>query len=370
MLSTKKTSRFRVLDSLRGFASILVVIHHFMVFNEKKLLGTVDEKLYQLLTFLSSLNYLAVLFFFVLSGFSIGYSLKGKLLASKAETNNYLYKRFRRIIPVYILALAFSLFIGFLLNKEYEPTYSATNLIGNLLFLQTSASATSYWFSPYGQNGPLWSLAYEMFFYLFLPILSFAILRYRVLSRLKILVILFLLSIISIVFNKYVLFVPFLSFLSLFIVWWVGFELAEKKENLKEFYLMMVALFFFGIATQIMANQIPSATIVEMGQGILMGLGLYLLFFINSIWVSPVKNWIKKIFNILFEQVGHGSYALYALHYPLFIYMNALGLKPSFQIIFTFVLLICCIMIEKWAIKQKFSFFNLNYMAIKDPKVG
>jgi peptidoglycan/LPS O-acetylase OafA/YrhL len=188
MLSTqqKQHSRLRVLDSLRGFAAVLVVIHHFMVFNEKKISGLISNEFYYFLQFLSSLNQLAVLFFFVLSGFSIGYSLKGRLLKNRVEANNYLYKRLRRILPIYILALIFSLIIGILINNEHAPTYSLYNFIGNILFLQTSINATSYWFSPYGQNGPLWSLAYEMFFYLFLPVLSYVILRFKIKSGIKI----------------------------------------------------------------------------------------------------------------------------------------------------------------------------------------
>lgn len=370
MISAQRQSRFRVLDSLRGFAAVLVVIHHFMVFNEKKILGLVNNEFYHFLQFLSSLNHLAVLFFFVLSGFSIGYSLKGKLLKSRAETNNYLYKRLRRIIPIYTLALIFSLIIGIVINNEHAPTYSLYNLIGNMMFLQTPINATSYWFSPYGQNGPLWSLAYEMFFYLFLPILSYVIFRFQIKSGTQILGLIFVLSIASIVFNKYILFLPFLSFLSLFIVWWVGFEIAISRLNKRRGILIWGILLLFGLSTQFFNNHLPSSTIIEMGEAVLMALVLYLLFKINDSWLSPIKNGIKKIFNFFFEQVGHGSYALYALHYPLFIYMNAKGFKPSSQIFFTFVMLFFCIMLEKWTVKQKFSFFKLNYLAIKKSKIG
>jgi hypothetical protein len=158
--------------------------------------------------------------------------------------------------------------------------------------------------------------------------------------------------------------------LSLFIVWWVGFEIAMSRNNKKSGILIWAILLLFGLSTQFFRKHLPSATIIEMGQGILMATGLYLLFIINDRWLSPIKNGIKSVFNFFFEQAGHGSYALYALHYPLFIYMNAKGFMPSSQIFFTFVLLFCCIMIEKWTIKQKFSFFKLNFLAIKHAKIG
>ncbi len=369
-MSTNKTSRFRILDSLRGLAAVLVVIHHFMVFNETKLFGVINDRLYSFLQYLSSLNHLAVLFFFVLSGFSIGYSLKGNLLTNKGQTNTYLYKRFKRIIPIYLLALLFSLIVGLLIKNVHQPSYSITNLVGNLLFLQTAVEATPYWFSPYGKNGPLWSLSFEMFFYLFLPFFSYLIIKIRLYARIRIWILLVCLTVVSILINKYVIFIPLLSFLSLFAIWWMGFEVAIDRFKKPKHTINWALFLFLGLAIQMFKDFVPSATVIELGQGFLMGVVLYLLFRLNDLWSSPLKALGKKIFNFFFEQAGHGSYALYALHYPLFVYMNDLAIDTSLQIFFTFVLMICCIMIEKWTAKQSFSFFRLNYLCINTSKVG
>jgi len=167
------TKRIAILDSLRGLAALIVVFHHVFVYNIAALEQALEQVpwLLSALNFVSNLNHLAVLFFFVLSGFAIALATQKLDLTQNQDTNVYLYRRFRRILPLYWIAIGFTCLIG-MLNGNYwsNDSYSVVNLIGNLLFLQTSDKIGAYWFSPYGLNGPLWSLSYELFFYLFFPI--------------------------------------------------------------------------------------------------------------------------------------------------------------------------------------------------------
>lgn len=367
MLSQKTHyKRLHFLDSLRGIAALLVVFHHFMVFNEKQLESWVSKPLLQIFRFISDLNVEAVLFFFVLSGFSIGLAQKGDFLDNKERTNNYFYKRFKRILPIYWLALAFAFFIGLLISNHKEASYSLNNLLGNLLFLQTSAQATAYWFSPYGNNGPLWSLAYEFFFYLFFPLISWTVFHLNWLKSRRLLwTSLFILSLFSIAINKYILFNPPFAFLSYFIIWWAGFQIARDQMHNRKSLFFWFVIIIASVLMQMFKHQVPSTSMIEIAKGLLIASLFYLLLLLNTIWHSPFKNNIKNIFNFCFEQVGHGSYALYALHYPLFIYLDHYKILWMYQIISIFGLLICCIFLEKWTIKKAFRIFKLNYMRIK-----
>jgi peptidoglycan/LPS O-acetylase OafA/YrhL len=368
---TTPINRLHFLDSLRGIAALIVVFHHFMVFNGNALRSKVSAPFMNVLYFISDLNVEAVLFFFVISGFSIGLAQRGELLKSRSAANIYFYKRFKRILPIYLIALGLAALVGLFINSLQKESYSLANLLGNLLFLQTAAGATDYWFSPYGQNGPLWSLAYEMFFYIFFPIFSVLLLKTKSFEN-KIIAFCFLIccTLASIVVNKSFVFIPLFAFLSFFIVWWMGFEIAVEYLNRAPDFIFWGLLLGTCCILLLLQHRIPSATIIEIIKSLLIGSFLYLTLFLNLQWSSKVKNGLKAMINKVFKSLGHGSYALYALHYPIFILMNHLGVRWTYQIIFIFVLVICCIFLEKALTRQKFSIFALNYMLVNQKKLG
>lgn len=108
-----KHNRIEYLDSLRGLASLSVVLSHFF-------LGYGIDSKSKLINF-SPLHFFydgfaAVTFFFVLSGYVLTLSL------SKNETlelNSFFLKRIFRIIPSYIFVLFFSLFLYFFFNVTH-----------------------------------------------------------------------------------------------------------------------------------------------------------------------------------------------------------------------------------------------------------
>src|SRR5690606_32102718 len=122
-----RKKRLIILDSLRGLAALIVCFHHFFVFNHGALQNIFSQKTYSTFSFISDLNLEAVLFFFVLSGFCIGLSTKGKNEFSRETLNNYLYRRFKRILPVFWIALAFTWFCGLLMNRLHLFDYSLRN---------------------------------------------------------------------------------------------------------------------------------------------------------------------------------------------------------------------------------------------------
>lgn len=126
--------------------------------------------------FLTAFSHQAVLVFFVISGFLVG----GDLLLRRRRTEpfllGYYINRFSRIYIVMVPALA----VGFIVDSVgrqifpnsgiydapfFESVFNTTNMLWALLQQQ------SIWTTQAGTNGPLWSLACEMWYYVTFPLL-------------------------------------------------------------------------------------------------------------------------------------------------------------------------------------------------------
>jgi peptidoglycan/LPS O-acetylase OafA/YrhL len=92
----------------------------------------------------------AVLIFFILSGYVIGLTNTNNF--SKNNAQLYLLRRGTRLLPMYFLAIAMSYFVS--------PVDSLKTVVGNIFFLQNLAVPII------SGNGPLWSLNYEVIYYL------------------------------------------------------------------------------------------------------------------------------------------------------------------------------------------------------------
>lgn len=135
------------LESLRGIVALLVVCYHYTDPTYKPTgLGSY-----------SAPGHLGVLVFFILSGYVIGLAYNDKPI-SFATIGTYLHKRFLRLYPIYVVCLL----LAFLVATQ---PYPLKTILGNL-------TMTQVWLTPVvEENGPLWSLNFEVLFYLlFIPI--------------------------------------------------------------------------------------------------------------------------------------------------------------------------------------------------------
>lgn len=106
----------------------------------------------------------SVIGFLLVSGYSIAASLA-------RNSREFYRRRFLRIYPLYLLAVVLAIALAWAANQPvaaansvFEPTTWKV-AIGNLLLLQT------FLVKPVPLNGPVWSLAVEVFFYALAPVL-------------------------------------------------------------------------------------------------------------------------------------------------------------------------------------------------------
>lgn len=84
--------RYQLLDGLRGVAAFVVIFYHF---GEGFATSAVDQ-------FMNH-GYLAVDFFFVLSGFVLGYAYDGRWAKGKMTAGNFMLRRVIRLQPMVVL---------------------------------------------------------------------------------------------------------------------------------------------------------------------------------------------------------------------------------------------------------------------------
>lgn len=181
-------ARIAAIDWLRGVAALLVCAGHlraafFVEWARVDDRGPVQAGLY----FLTGLGHQAVMVFFVLSGYLVGGAVLKAHQSGRFAWPGYLMARLVRLWVVLIPCLLLTLVIDGVtlslapqaLQGAYESLWHSgprageyqrdgATLLGNLLFMQT------LWVPVLGSNGPLWSLAYEFWYYLAFPCLLIA----------------------------------------------------------------------------------------------------------------------------------------------------------------------------------------------------
>jgi peptidoglycan/LPS O-acetylase OafA/YrhL len=311
------TNTFASVDAARGLAASIVLIHHLTVFFPSAITklfgqGTTAARSIELL---SALNTEAVMLFFVISGFCIRSSSQKLDFRHWNDALYYGRRRFARIVPLYWLALAFAGLIGVILKLSGDHAYSLATLIGNLGFLQTSEAAKGVWFVPYGQNGPLWSISYEAFYYALFPVALLLERRCRIESATSSLAVAYGFS--TVAFVAYELSPnPITLFAIYFCVWRLGVCAFDVLQNSRDRnWSMGFIVVAAGILSLVIAWH-TSANLTNIRNGTV----------IAALWIA-LQSWpaaqsistllpISKLISY-FARIGAISYGLYLLHYPL-----------------------------------------------------
>lgn len=140
-----------ILDGLRGVAALAIVVFHFM------------EWVYEPAENFIGHGFMAVDFFFCLSGFVIGYAYDDRL--KKIGLKQFFLSRLIRLQPMVVFGSIIGL-LAFLLDPlaTYQFTYSFGRIILLFicsLFLIPLPTMSERSFNLFGLNAPAWSLFWE-----------------------------------------------------------------------------------------------------------------------------------------------------------------------------------------------------------------
>jgi peptidoglycan/LPS O-acetylase OafA/YrhL len=178
------------MDATRAVAAVLVVFSHVRDLVLRDYAGNAGAAL-KAFYFVTGFGHIGVIVFFVLSGYWISRSVIRRA-NDPAFWPDYLVDRLSRLWIVLVPALLIGgildgiglhlgapLYTGATGARSIDPADVASTgwwtLSANLIFLQSLVVPT------FGSNGPLWSLAYEFWYYFWFPAL-WLLLRHRRLS--------------------------------------------------------------------------------------------------------------------------------------------------------------------------------------------
>lgn len=298
------------LEALRGLAALYVVFHHTV--SNKFTIADVNVGV--ILRFGQE----AVILFFLLSGFVISYSYQR---TSKKDFAAYFARRSVRIyVPLLFAFLASYLSLSYNAGAWVNPQFG--QLLANLAMLQDWPEARpTVIAAQYMDNGPLWSLSYEWWFYM----LFFPLIRYvkEENQRDNIVFGVAILAAITQLFYTHFA-IRVLMYLA---IWWSGVYLSNRyiQGELDSWKSLAKPVAAMSVIVLILSIGVFEAR----QQGLPIALGrhplievryfVFALFAVALAWVWRSLHW--RLFDILlkpFALLAPISYAIYILHDPLF----------------------------------------------------
>ncbi|MES2568821.1 MAG: acyltransferase [Verrucomicrobiota bacterium] len=320
----------RSLDALRGLLATYVLLGH-----SRWLLWAGHEEwsrhahalLEKIIVYASALlryGHEAVTVFFVLSGFFIHLRFAQSSADKRQEEfqwSRFFQRRLHRLLPPYWLALGLTVVLDAIGRHFCSALYNGTtgNTLLDLNFAQTGFSSgavlPALLMLPkslgigFGSNGPLWSLAFEVVYYLLYP-------AWLGLRRLNAVAAYLAAPLIG--FGALLL--PQVTFISAVLqyypVWIAGAALAEILCRPGKSLLALACPLGVGIFAWIGFRLVPSNAWVLLGSASA-GFIAVLLF---ARLPSGICNF--RVHRIA-EQVGLRSYSLYICHFPILCLMSA-----------------------------------------------
>lgn len=301
------------IDGLRAIAVIPVILFHF---SNDLLPG----------------GYIGVDVFFVISGFLITSIILDEYERGVFVFSSFWLRRIRRILPALTAMVLATLVVGTIIEYAADINNLGTQGLASLLSFSNISHwliAGNYWGSA-AENSPLlhtWSLSIEEQFYLFFPLLLFAVLKY---------------------FHKWVALIFFVLSLSSVLLFFLGTQTHPSST----FYLLPTRAWELGVGA-LLAITLFKGHIQFKNRSDLSAVGILVVlmsyFFISGkegispLLVIPVfgatliiafargaDNIIKRFLSTSpVVYIGKISYSLYLWHWPILVFSKQLALNKT-----------------------------------------
>ena len=224
-----------VIESARGFAALYVLVTHVIELSGIHSTLADGSPLLLFINLFLIYGHQAVLLFFVLSGFSIHYASVDRDLTRTAAIRQYYYLRWRRIYPIFLLAVCLTIgldiagsALGITIYQQQLSELSYQQLLFTLSFLTDVHDVAGVIQPVLHSNGPLWSLSYEVIYYLIYPLYWYINRRFGIGGTLILGIVS---SIASFTAGKLFAANHFLNVLDLYAIWCLGATLAAMHRR-------------------------------------------------------------------------------------------------------------------------------------------
>ncbi len=319
--------RIDFLDSLRGIAALSVALFHFILFYKKQVVnGEIDFfslTLYESFTGWVDLGKIAVVIFFMISGFVIPYSIKGEGINALKK---FAISRFFRLYPVYWLSVV----LGFLLLKDGK----VLDAIINLTMMQQFVGVPNV-------IGLYWTLQLELIFYFLFGLLL--LIKFNENNKLLFgISLLFLLVGVVMAVFRYILNIKLplaipLGLSSMFFgSYWRNY-IVEKNLLCKKYSIIYLIVFFIIIPFISFFGYNVDFGFHESWQR-------YLITYYSAIVIFILFNFIK-LHNRVLTYLGAISYSIYLFHPIIFKWFNPLLLRLGLPVIINILILLVIVVI-------------------------
>jgi len=285
--------QYASLQAGRGLAALLVVVHHVCFF------ATGTPHLWQrpAIARWTAGPQLGVAFFFVLSGIVI-LTAHWKDIGNPASVPSYLWKRFRRIYPVYLLVLAPVLCSQLTSsNPEFVYKHDPFVILSNILLVHIHSSQTNL--------AVAWTLFHEVMFY---AVFALILLHKRMGATL--IAVWLLLSLVNLAPGGSVLPQNFFSPLHLLFAMGLVAAWLLRQQNIRQPTLLLTAGAFVLLACIVYAGwagQASKITYVSAGLG--STLALLGAAELETQGRLRTPRWLAFL--------GDASYSIYLIHFPV-----------------------------------------------------
>ena len=312
------------LDTVRAAAALVVVLSHWrmLLFVDYKMLPTGHGLLAKAFYLLTQGGHTAVVVFFVLSGYLISGSIFRSLEKGSFSFPLYVTHRLARLWSVLLPAIilcgmldligihfshAYPLYLGAVRNSTTDNAVQHLTLryaFDSFFFLQRSGDV-------FGSDVPLWSLAYEFWYYLLFPI---ALLLWRVRPARQRVVLLCSLVFVAAIAGWQVLL--------LFPLWLAGVTLhflppiqLSARSRYVATTIFCIGFYALTVALHIFTGAVSSMVL------------MYVVGLVTTLFLWVVLSAREERHYTRYEGVSRFtadfSYSLYAVHFPMLLLFTA-----------------------------------------------